>query len=99
MKILSQGLKEEDIKAKKKEFETKAKIPSFSINCSITKDDLLIDLIFDLTTIKSSNINGFLYSILQDLTIINTLCSSNSFRFDRFNDDIISVLALSKNFK
>ena len=75
------------------------KIPSFSIICSITKEDLLTDFTFDFTIISSSSFIGFLYSILQDFTIINTLCSSNSFRFERFNDDIISVLALSKNFK
>ena len=72
---------------------SEAKIPSLSINCSITKDDLLIDLIFDLTTIKSSNINGFLYLEINPkfkrelIDMIDNKCFIISERKDIFGKD------------
>ena len=77
------------------------KINSLSLKafCLILKDVLDIEIILDFISIWSSSLAGFLYSILQDFTIIKIPFSSNNFLLLKPISAIASVLALSKNFK
>jgi hypothetical protein len=62
-------------------------------------DVFVIDLMNDLMFSSSSRCADFLYSILQDLTIIKALNSSLIFLLLKPKLTNASVLALSRNFK
>ena len=63
------------------------------------KDNFEIDFTKDLMLNSSSKYEGFLNSILQDLTIIKDIKSSLTFLLLYPIEFKASVLALSKNFK